>query len=174
MEIFFWFSPLLIFYLWHFIFILHRVWIEQVYSKLYTVSYLEIKIPIYSKPIYLMKNLILTESTYCLFANIAHLITATDNLIWCSVIEDEHFKGDQEHLYKLDVSVECDPYSKHWQLMWVLRMSQQILLVTLGSLVLGKMKFIWSDKNQKVVKLHFEGFSKLKDATNTKDKFLKD
>lgn len=81
---------------WYFIydiFILHLVWIEQVYSKLYTVSYLEIKIPIYSKPIYLMKILILTESTYCLFANIAHLITATDNLIWCSVIEDKRFKG---------------------------------------------------------------------------------
>lgn len=32
------------------------------------------------------------------------------------------------------------------------------------------MKFIWSDKKQEVIKLHFERFSKLKDATNTKDK----
>lgn len=55
-------------------------------------------------------------------------------------------------------------------------MSQQILLVTLGSIILDKMKFIWSDEKQKDIKLHFEEFSKLKDATNTKDKnkFLKD
>lgn len=85
-EIFFWFSPLLIFYLWHFIFILHLAWIEQFYSKLYTVSYLEIKIPTYSKLIYMMRNLILTESIYCLFANIAHLITVTDNLKWSDAV----------------------------------------------------------------------------------------
>lgn len=81
---------------------------QAVLSKYYI---LEINIPNYSKWIYVMITRILTESTYCLFANIAHLISVVDNLKWSGSIIEIKFSRGIKNIFtnRVLMCVQCDP-----------------------------------------------------------------